>query len=49
MFEKITNSFNGILDKIRRKRLINEEDLDGAMREIRLALLEADVSLPIIK
>lgn len=49
MFDKITSNFNGILDKLRRKRLINEEDLDGAMREIRLALLEADVSLPIIK
>lgn len=49
MFERITSNFNGILDKIRRKKLITEDDLDGAMREIRLALLEADVSLPIIK
>ena len=49
MFEKITSNFNGILDKLRRKKLITEDDLDGAMREIRLALLEADVSLPIIK
>lgn len=49
MFEKITSNFNGILDKLRKKKLITEDDLDGAMREIRLALLEADVSLPIIK
>lgn len=49
MFEKITGSFNSIVDKIKRKKFISESDLDATMREIRLALLEADVSLPIVK
>ena len=49
MFEGITKSFNSIIDKIRKKKFISEADLDITMREIRVALLEADVSLPIIK
>lgn len=49
MFENITRSFNGIIDKIRRKRVITEGDLDDTMRQIRIALLEADVSINIVK
>lgn len=49
MFEGITKSFNSIIDKIRKKKTISEADLETTMREIRVALLEADVSLPIIK
>lgn len=49
MFEGITKSFNSIIDKIRKKKTISEADLETTMREIRVALLEADVSLPIVK
>lgn len=49
MFESITRNFNGIIDKIRGRKFISESDLDSTMREIRIALLEADVSLPIVK
>lgn len=49
MFENITRSFNGIIDKIRRKHFITEDDLNSTMRDIRIALLEADVSLSIVK
>lgn len=49
MFEGITKSFNSIIDRIRKKKFISEADLDVTMREIRIALLEADVYLPIIK
>lgn len=49
MFENITRNFNSIIDKIRGKKVISEADLDSTMRDIRIALLEADVSLPIVK
>lgn len=49
MFENITRNFNGIIDKIKGKRFISEKDIDDTMRDIRIALLEADVSLPIVK
>jgi signal recognition particle subunit SRP54 len=49
MFESITKNFSGIIDRIRGKKFISEADLDGTMREIRIALLEADVSLDIVK
>ena len=49
MFENITRSFNSVIDKIRGKKFISEKELDSTMRDIRLALLEADVSLNIVK
>ena len=49
MFESITRNFNGIIDKIKGRKFISEKDLDDTMRDIRIALLEADVSLPIVK
>ena len=42
---KITKAFNSLTGK----RIINEDDLNSAMREIRISLLEADVSLSITK
>lgn len=49
MFENITKNFSSIIDKLRGKRYIAESDLDSTMRDIRLALLEADVSLNVVK
>lgn len=49
MFDSITRNFGGIIDKLRGKRYISEDDFNDALREIRLAMLEADVSLPIVK
>ena len=49
MFESITRSFNGIIDKIKGKRFISSEDLDSTIRDIRIALLEADVPISIVK
>lgn len=49
MFSKLGNSLGKIFDKLRGKGRISEEDLNLAMREIRLALLEADVSLQVAK
>ena len=49
MFESITRNFGSIIDKMRGKRYITEDDFNDSLREIRLAMLEADVSLPIVK
>lgn len=42
---KLSNIFNGL----RRKGALTEADIDAVMREIRVALLEADVALPVVK
>jgi signal recognition particle subunit SRP54 len=49
MFDNITNSLSKVFTSFSGKRLISEDDLNKAMREIRIALLEADVSLPVAK
>lgn len=49
MFDNITNSLSKVFDSFAGKKFISEESLNDAMREIRIALLEADVSLPIAK
>lgn len=49
MFENITRSFNSVIDKLRGKKYISESELNSTMRDIRIALLEADVSLNIVK
>lgn len=49
MFDSITKNFGGVIDKLRGKRYITEDDFNQALREIRIAMIEADVSLPIIK
>ncbi|MDD2840762.1 MAG: signal recognition particle protein [Rickettsiales bacterium] len=49
MFDSITKNFGGIIDKLRGRKFISRDDFEVALREIRIAMLEADVSLPIIK
>ena len=49
MFEYITKNFSSIIDKIRGKRFLSEKDIDTTIRDIRIALLEADVSLPVVR
>ena len=49
MFDNITNSLSKVFDSFSGKRFISEENLNEAMREIRVALLEADVSLAVAK
>lgn len=49
MFDSITKNFNSVLDKIKGKKFLSESDLEITTREVRLALLEADVSLPVVK
>ena len=49
MFDNLTKGLNAIFTKIKGKASITQEDLDEALREIRITLLEADVSLSTIK
>jgi len=49
MFDALSSKFGGILESLTRKGTLSEEDVGMAMREIRVALLEADVSLSVVK
>ena len=49
MFESLSARLQGITERLRGKARITEADLDGALREIRLALLEADVNFRVVK
>jgi signal recognition particle subunit SRP54 len=49
MFENLSERLQGIFDNLGRVGKLTEKDVDTAMREVRLALLEADVALPVVK
>ena len=49
MFDSLSDRLSGTLDGLRGKGRLSEEDIDRAMREIRLALLEADVNFKVVK
>ena len=49
MFETLTDKFEGIFGRLGKKGRLTEEDVDEALREIRVALLEADVNLSVVK
>ena len=49
MFDSLTDKLGGIFAKITSRGVLNEQDINDAMREIRIALLEADVALPVVK
>jgi signal recognition particle subunit SRP54 len=49
MFESLSARLQGVVDRLRGKARITEADLDLALRDIRLALLEADVNFRVVK
>ena len=49
MFENLTERLNNIFKQLRRHGKLSEADVDSAMREVRLALLEADVNYGVVK
>ncbi|MEV0715582.1 signal recognition particle protein [Asanoa sp. NPDC050611] len=49
MFDTLSDRLNGIFTKLRGKGRLTEADIDATAREIRLALLEADVALPVVR
>lgn len=49
MFESLTEKLESIFKRLKGKGLLKEEDIDLALKEIRLALLEADVNFKVVK
>ncbi|WP_448585369.1 signal recognition particle protein [Thermaurantiacus sp.] len=49
MFESLSDRLAGVLGKLRGRGTLTELEVRGAMREVRIALLEADVALPVAK
>ena len=49
MFDNLTNKFEGIFSSLKKAPSLNEKQVDEGLREIRLALLEADVSINVAK
>ena len=49
MFDTLSDRLGGIFDSLTRRGVLKEQDVDEAMREIRVALLEADVALPVVR
>ena len=49
MFDNLSEKLGGILDRLTGRGSLSEADVDAAMREVRRALLEADVSLDVVR
>ena len=49
MFESLSDRLSGVFDKLRGRGALNELEVRAAMREVRIALLEADVALPVVR
>jgi signal recognition particle subunit SRP54 len=49
MFETLSDRLSGVLDKLTKRGALGEQDVNDAMREVRRALLEADVALDVVK
>jgi signal recognition particle subunit SRP54 len=49
MFDGLQERLTGVIDKLKGRGALSEADVDEALREVRLALLEADVALPVVK
>ncbi len=49
MFEGLTGRLGDIFNRLRQRGALSEDDVNTALREVRVALLEADVALPVVK
>jgi signal recognition particle subunit SRP54 len=49
MFESLSERLGGVFDRLTKQGALSEADVDAALREVRTALLEADVSLPVAR
>ena len=49
MFDTLTERLGDIFARLRKRGALSESDVAAAMRELRIALLEADVALPVVK
>src|SRR5256714_13858727 len=49
MFDSLSEKLGGILDRLTRRGALTQADIDAALREVRRALLEADVALDVVR
>ena len=49
MFDSLTGRLGEVFDRLKRRGAMKEQDVEAALREVRIALLEADVALPVVK
>ncbi len=49
MFDSLSSKLSGVFDRLRRRGALSEADVVEALREVRLALLDADVALSVVK
>jgi signal recognition particle subunit SRP54 len=49
MFDSLSDKFSGIFEGLRKRGALTEADVAEALREVRLAMLDADVALPVVK
>jgi len=49
MFDSLSDRLSSVFDRLRGRGALNEADVRAAMREVRIALLEADVALPVVR
>jgi signal recognition particle subunit SRP54 len=49
VFDSLSDRLGGVFDRLRGRGALQEEDVRAAMREVRIALLEADVALPVVR
>ena len=49
MFDSLSDRLGDVFDRLRRHGALSEDDVGAALREIRVALLEADVALPVVR
>jgi signal recognition particle subunit SRP54 len=49
MFDALTDRLSGVFDRLSGRGVLSDKDIDEALREVRVALLEADVALPVVR
>ena len=49
MFDSLSQRLGTVFDRLKGRGALNEQDVREAMREVRIALLEADVALPVVR
>ena len=49
MFDQLSDRLQGVLSDVRSRGKLSEDDVNKALREVRLALLEADVNFKVVK
>ncbi len=49
MFDSLSDRLNDVFDRLRKRGALSADDVGAALREIRIALLEADVALPVVR